>query len=50
MLCFPSPKGSKAIPKRGAKFSKWLFVKAAGTPGSPKKNIPAGAVGNTVLC
>ena len=35
---------------RGAKFIKWLLVKAAGTPGSPKNIIPAGAVGNTVLC
>ena len=45
----PSPCGFHTSPTRGAKLAMCPFQFAAGIPGSPGKNSPAGAVGCTVL-
>src|SRR6185503_1845129 len=47
----PSPRGSHTRPMRGEKFASLSFQYPSplGPPGSPRNNVPAGALTNRVL-
>src|SRR5712664_4939817 len=48
-VSLPAPLGFHTSPARGAKFHMRPFHIALGSPGSPLKNRPAGALGYTLL-